>query len=375
MCKALANSGKVCYTYGRLLSRTGSSTVIFGYNGRDGVITDGNGLIYMRARYYSPDVRRFINADVVAGEISNAITLNRFAYANGNPVSMSDPFGLSAADQRGNPSSSSVGRDSSMIRYNKSVGRENGYDPDIISYIIGIGNGSFSPEDYWQQQELLKKLASIDTSGLEIDQDLVDIARADMQAYIASRNSLLPKDDPFETSKLRWKALKSAMAALGHVTVEAIEDLKAYVNNDSEQVVLNAKYFAFYKGKLVVKLPVDFVGFSVGVIFLGTDAKLDNDVKHEYGHTQQLEKYGLSTYLSHIALPSVGGYWLKKWGVLDDNTYPYYSMPYEYEADLLGGATRQYEAWAQKAHVVYSIGSRLNSFFHGEYNISTEFLN
>ena len=41
-------------------------------------------------------MRRFINADVVAGEISNAITLNRFAYANGNPVSYVDPFGLSA---------------------------------------------------------------------------------------------------------------------------------------------------------------------------------------------------------------------------------------------------------------------------------------
>ena len=38
----------------------------------DGVITDGNGLIYMRARYYSPDMRRFINADVVVGDISNA---------------------------------------------------------------------------------------------------------------------------------------------------------------------------------------------------------------------------------------------------------------------------------------------------------------
>ena len=83
-------------TYGKLTSRTGTSAVIFGYNGRDGVVTDDNGLIYMRARYYSPDMRRFINADIVAGEISNAITLNRFAYANGNPVSFVDPFGLSA---------------------------------------------------------------------------------------------------------------------------------------------------------------------------------------------------------------------------------------------------------------------------------------
>lgn len=83
-------------TYGKLISRTGTSNVIFGYNGRDGVVTDKNGLIYMRARYYSPEMKRFVNADIVAGQISNAVTLNRFAYANGNPVSFVDPFGLSA---------------------------------------------------------------------------------------------------------------------------------------------------------------------------------------------------------------------------------------------------------------------------------------
>lgn len=70
--------------------------MIFGYNGRDGVVTDDNGLIYMRARYYSHEMKRFVNADVVAGKLSNAITLNRFAYANGNPASFIDPVGLSA---------------------------------------------------------------------------------------------------------------------------------------------------------------------------------------------------------------------------------------------------------------------------------------
>ena len=82
-------------TYGKLISRTGSNFVIFGYNGRDGVVTDKNGLIYMRARYYSPDMRRFINADIFAGKISESASLNRYAYVNGNPVSMVDPFGLS----------------------------------------------------------------------------------------------------------------------------------------------------------------------------------------------------------------------------------------------------------------------------------------
>ena len=83
-------------TYGKLIARTGTSNVLFMYNGRDGVVTDRNGLLYMRARYYIPDMRRFINADIIAGELYNAITLNRYAYANGNPVSNVDPFGLAA---------------------------------------------------------------------------------------------------------------------------------------------------------------------------------------------------------------------------------------------------------------------------------------
>ena len=39
-------------------------------------------------------MKRFVNADIVAGEISNAITPNRFAYANGNPAMFIDPLGL-----------------------------------------------------------------------------------------------------------------------------------------------------------------------------------------------------------------------------------------------------------------------------------------
>ena len=83
-------------TYGSMTARTGTTVTPFLYNGRDGVMSDENGLVYMRARYYSPVLKRFINADVIAGSITNSITLNRYAYANGNPVSNIDPFGLSA---------------------------------------------------------------------------------------------------------------------------------------------------------------------------------------------------------------------------------------------------------------------------------------
>lgn len=65
----------------------------FCYNGEDGVITDSNGLYFMRARYYDPDIKRFINADTYKGDLSNSATLNNYAYANGNPVTLTDPFG------------------------------------------------------------------------------------------------------------------------------------------------------------------------------------------------------------------------------------------------------------------------------------------
>ena len=82
----------------------GNSFVILGYNGRDGVVTDRNGLLYMRARYYSPEMRRFINADILHGEISDSTSLNRYSYVNGNPVSFVDPFGLSAERESNEPS-------------------------------------------------------------------------------------------------------------------------------------------------------------------------------------------------------------------------------------------------------------------------------
>ena len=64
------------------------------YNGQFGVSTGGNGLYYMRARYYNQDIKRFINRDILSGNIGNSQSLNRYCYVQGNPVSLTDPFGL-----------------------------------------------------------------------------------------------------------------------------------------------------------------------------------------------------------------------------------------------------------------------------------------
>ncbi|MDE5782647.1 MAG: hypothetical protein K2I03_14420 [Lachnospiraceae bacterium] len=54
-----------------------------------------NSLYYMRQRYYNTEIKRFINQDIVVGSIGNSQSLNRYSYVQGNPVTLTDPFGLS----------------------------------------------------------------------------------------------------------------------------------------------------------------------------------------------------------------------------------------------------------------------------------------
>ena len=87
-------SDRMTYTpTGELVWRDGESDTPFLYCGEYGVQTDGNGLLYMRARYYSPEIGRFLGEDSVVGSLSVTGSLNRYAYCGGNPVSYVDPEG------------------------------------------------------------------------------------------------------------------------------------------------------------------------------------------------------------------------------------------------------------------------------------------
>ena len=99
-------NGKIKYSYdynpyGELTKGT-YGQVMFLFNGQYGVVSDDNGLYYMRARYYNVFIKRFINQDVVTGKLAESQSLNRYAYVECNPVSYLDPFGLEkkTADDR-----------------------------------------------------------------------------------------------------------------------------------------------------------------------------------------------------------------------------------------------------------------------------------
>ncbi len=82
--------------YGNLVESNAYTgiTTPYGYTGE---YTDASGMVYLRARYYSPAQGRFVSRDVWEGEINNPITINQWAYANDNPSNLTDPTGLCAS--------------------------------------------------------------------------------------------------------------------------------------------------------------------------------------------------------------------------------------------------------------------------------------
>jgi RHS repeat-associated protein len=67
---------------------SGASTNSVQYTGRE---NDGTGLHYYRARYYHPDLQRFISEDPVGLEAGD---VNFYVYVSNSPLNFVDPFGL-----------------------------------------------------------------------------------------------------------------------------------------------------------------------------------------------------------------------------------------------------------------------------------------
>jgi RHS repeat-associated protein len=73
------------------LSSNSTETIAnpFRYGGCYGVMDEGNGLLYMRARYYLPSIGRFTSKDPI-GVLDDS---NLYSYVRNNPVAFADPDG------------------------------------------------------------------------------------------------------------------------------------------------------------------------------------------------------------------------------------------------------------------------------------------
>jgi RHS repeat-associated protein len=76
--------------FGNLLNFVEAVSNPFLYVGQYGVMDEDNGLLYMRARYYDPQVGRFISKD----PIKYGGGINLYAYVENDPIDLIDPLGL-----------------------------------------------------------------------------------------------------------------------------------------------------------------------------------------------------------------------------------------------------------------------------------------
>ncbi len=80
--------------FGETVAQTGTTTNSYRYTAQQhDELTD---LYYLRARYYSPGLGRFLSRDTWHLDMQNPVEWNRYVYVANNPVKFIDPSGLSA---------------------------------------------------------------------------------------------------------------------------------------------------------------------------------------------------------------------------------------------------------------------------------------
>lgn len=84
----------------KTLNQDGDHDNVRGYTGH--VNDKETGLTYMQARYYDPEIGRFMSIDPVGFKEDNPIMFNRYAYANNNPYKFTDPNGEEPGSEDGN---------------------------------------------------------------------------------------------------------------------------------------------------------------------------------------------------------------------------------------------------------------------------------
>jgi len=85
---------KYAYTpFGKIAGQQESISQPFKFVGKYGVMTEPNGLYYMKARYYDSSIGRFISEDPKSFDGGD---VNLMAYTGGNPVMSIDPDGLAS---------------------------------------------------------------------------------------------------------------------------------------------------------------------------------------------------------------------------------------------------------------------------------------
>ncbi|MGG1517988.1 RHS repeat-associated core domain-containing protein [Paenibacillus oryzisoli] len=239
---------------------------LFGYTGLG--YDYYSGLSYARARYYKPELGRFVSEDTYKGQIDNPLSLNLYTYVANNPLTRIDPSGHDWLDKL------SGGLDSvaDAITFG-------GYS-QVINYLAGENE----TEDY--------------QSGYEQSMQLIDDAS----------NALPPADAVLLDSYLsavRLMTVESRVARTGGRVISITEWERR------EKVTLEL-YSKFRASNDSVKTIANNVGMEESKIQIIKDHLFHNDIKFADGRVEPFardypiaiawERLGNATYNSNDLL-------------------------------------------------------------------------
>jgi RHS repeat-associated protein len=274
-------------------------------------------LYYLNARYYDPEVGRFISQDNISYLAPETINgLNLYAYCGNNPVMYLDRAGHSWESFW-----SSVGN------FFANVGKV------IGGGLLAIAGAAFTI--------ITLPIALIIPGGGFLTQ--IGFSTAMYGGFVAA--------SVFDSQ------VKSDMQAIGWNPF-----------NSSESAVLNSNSVSFYKGVPVFRTaPGSRSGSFLG-IFLDSNEKDDaygrDTVRHEWGHNIQQGIMGPARFALMIGLPS----W-QEW-----SNRSYYTRPWEIMADIFGNVheTRNHNKSDVSRGIWYTIISTMFGpfgyfFLIGEY--------
>jgi RHS repeat-associated protein len=128
--------------FGNPIEVFGPEQTMYGYTGEP---TDENDLVYLRNRYYNPQLGTFMSQDSVEGSANDPLSLNRYAYVQGNPVNRTDPSGMMPNPS---PSNAFAGRAGlmPMVATSPIVGIP---DPmAMLNWVNNINNGCYLQQSF-----------------------------------------------------------------------------------------------------------------------------------------------------------------------------------------------------------------------------------
>jgi RHS repeat-associated protein len=140
----------------------GKSTTNANDLGFQGQYTDPTtGLVWMNARWYSPTTGTFGARDSVLGDTTQPASMNRYAYANGNPVMNADPSGrcvpgsCMTSGQAASANNVTGGNASSCGEAGMS--NVDGYGAVVCGNVAVFPNGSMQYSSLWATQSDVQK--------------------------------------------------------------------------------------------------------------------------------------------------------------------------------------------------------------------------